>query len=265
MKHFAKPAYALIAAALSFASAASAHISLEKGGTHISRDGDANLKDGPCGLAGSTRGTHIYAYKPGQTITVSLIETIAHPSYFRFAFDNDGDDAFMEPRSIRPIDPTRPCPFNAADKCDSTGDFYNNTAVLPGMDDLDEHLAGGIDTWGKMFSWQVTLPNVTCTNCTLQVIQVMQDTIHGAYNPVPGDPADQPYVADIYHQCIDLVLDASAPGDGGPIADETHSASSSDNSSGCSMGRPPASEPPVAATLMALALAAVGVRRRKLR
>src|SRR5438876_2976886 len=86
------------------ASAAHAHISLEQGGTHVSRDGDANLKEGPCGKAGSTRGTHVYTYAPGQTIAVSLVEVIPHPSYFRFAFDNDGDDAFAEPKSIKPID-----------------------------------------------------------------------------------------------------------------------------------------------------------------
>src|SRR5262245_8115038 len=94
-------------AAVAVARPASAHISLEAAGTHNSRYGDGLIKDGPCGKAGGTRGTNVYTYAPGQTITVSLRETIPHPSYFRFAFDNDGDDGFIEPASILPIDPNR--------------------------------------------------------------------------------------------------------------------------------------------------------------
>jgi hypothetical protein len=49
----------------------------------------------------------------------------------------------------------------------------------------------------------------------LQLIQVMQDTVHGAYNTDPSDPNDLPfYIADNYHQCIDLVL-ARPSGSGG--------------------------------------------------
>lgn len=200
---------------------ASAHISLEQGGTHQSRYGDATLKDPPCGLAGGQRGTNIYTYAPGETIEVSLVEYIPHPSYFRIAFDSDGDDDFEDPVSIRPIDPARPCPFNQFDQCGATdafNDFYNTPAVLPGLDDLNPHISASI---GQKYTWEVTLPNIQCDNCTLQVIQVMQDTIHGAYNT---DPSIEPgYVEDVYHQCIDLILegplqpapDAGAPGAGG--------------------------------------------------
>jgi hypothetical protein len=186
---------------------ASAHISLEQGGTHLSRYGDsaASIKAGPCGRTGGTRGTHIYTYEPGQTITVKVVETIAHPGYFRIAFDNDGDNDFKEPASIKPVDPKRACPDGPGDHC-GTSDFYNNATVLPGMDNLNPHLASGTPT----YTWQVTLPNVECQNCTLQVIQVMEDdTFHGPYDPTPGVG-----VEDIYHQCIDLVL-AKGSGDGG--------------------------------------------------
>ena len=77
------------------------------------------------------------------------------------------------------------------------------------MDDLSPHLATpGADT---KFTWQVTMPNVECTNCTLQVIQVMEDDAsHGPYDPTPGVG-----VADIYHQCIDLVLKRKPAPDAG--------------------------------------------------
>ncbi len=192
-------------ATLCVAAPAPAHISLEKGGTHLSRYGDsaASLKGGPCGRAGGTRGTHIYTYEPGETITVKLVETVAHPGYFRIAFDADGDSVFTEPASIKPVDPTRACPDGPGDHCGAS-DYYNNAAVL--MDDLNPHMAGGTPT----YTWQVKLPNVECQNCTLQFIQVMEDDqFHGPYDPTPGVG-----IEDIYHQCIDLVLKKGA-GDGG--------------------------------------------------
>jgi hypothetical protein len=237
MKHRidAVPATGFALISLFLAGSVSAHISLEKGGTHLSRDGDANLKDGPCGAPGSTRGNkNVYTYTPGETIEVKIVETIPHPSYFRIAFDKDGNDGFLEPKSIKPIDPARACPFNAADKCGAS-DFNNSPEVL--MDNVDPHASASA---GTPYTWQVTLPNVTCDNCTLQVIQVMQDTVHGAYNPVKGDPADLPYyVADIYHQCIDIVLagDLAPGGDAGAVTSGgTGGAPGSKDSGGCSVG-----------------------------
>ena len=59
----------------------------------------------------------------------------------------------------------------------------------------------------QKYTWQLTLPNVECDNCTLQVIQVMEDNLaHGDYDPTPGVG-----IEDIYHQCIDLVLKQGAP------------------------------------------------------
>ncbi len=197
-----------VLATVGVAAPAFAHISVDQGGTHLSRYGDSYLKDQPCGKAGGTRGTNIYTYAPGATITVSFVETISHPSYFRFAFQQSGDDEFKEPASIKPIDPNRPCPIDSGDHCGAS-DFYNTPNVLPGMDDLDPHLAGASKTW----TYQVTLPNVECDNCTLQIIQVMEDNqFHGDYDPTPGVG-----IEDIYHQCIDLVLKNGAPttNDGG--------------------------------------------------
>ena len=54
-----------------------------------------------------------------------------------------------------PIDPTRPCPFNAADQCGKS-DFYNGPTVLPGMDDLDPHIP--TEFVSKSYTWSVKLP-----------------------------------------------------------------------------------------------------------
>ena len=218
-------ASAALLAALFIAASASAHISIDQGGTHKSRYGDGtDLKHSPCGVAGGTRSTNVYTYAPGETITLSIVETISHPSYFRIGFDNDGDDGFIDPASIKPIDPTRPCPIDPGDKCGSS-DFYNDSAVLPGMDDLNPHLAGAS---GAKYTWQVTLPNIECDNCTLQVIQVMEDNLfHGDYNPNLSDPADATHIPDIYHQCVDLVLKGNGASgrDGGTVVSGSGGAS----------------------------------------
>jgi hypothetical protein len=198
---------------LVFVPAAHAHISLEQGGTQKSRYGDAAIKQGPCGMTGGTRGTNIYTYEPGETITVKLVEYVAHPGYFRFAFDDDGDDAFQDPVSIAPLDPDRGCPASvltgdaaARDQC-THSDFYNTPAVLPDMDNLEDHLKIPA---GKLYTFQVKLPDVECDNCTLQVIQVMEDPVHGPYNLEVSGAGD---LGDVYHQCIDLVLKKGASQD----------------------------------------------------
>jgi hypothetical protein len=237
---------------VAFAASASAHISVERAGIHKSRYGEGQLKDAPCGLKDGTRGENIYTYEAGQTIDVKLAETIAHPGYFRIAFDEDGDDDFIEPASIKPVDPARPCPFNAADKCGDS-DFDNSPAVL--MDNLNPHLPGED---GPGYAWQVKLPDVECDNCTLQVMQVMEDIIHGAYNPVPGDPADTPYIADNYHQCIDLVLTSK------PVAPAQSGPSSSDDG-GCSVARSSSRGGGLSGLLVLAAGAVVAHRRRAIR
>lgn len=237
------------------AAAASAHISIDQAGTHRARHGDEQ-KQGPCGRLNGTRSNNVYTYEPGQTITVKFVEVIPHPSYFRFAFDTDGEDDFKMPASIKPIDPTRPCPYNAADLC-TASDLYNSPAVLPDMDYLKPHLANQLPP-NNIYEFQVKLPDVECNNCTLQLIQVMEDVIHGAYNPAPGHPADSPYIEDNYRMCIDIVLKRGATGSGG---------SGGGDGSGCALGPcsvgTAGSASPYPALLSALALGAMALRRRR--
>jgi hypothetical protein len=192
----------------SYAPVAHAHLSLEQGGTHMSRYGDDEIKDGPCGRDGGARGENVYTYEPGSTITIKAKEFIPHPGYFRIAFDSDGDDGFLDPQSIKPIDPERACPYDANDKCGES-DFFNNETVL--MDNLDPHLSNGQPT----YTWEVKLPDIECDNCTLQIIQVMEDTVHGPYAP-KGTANEIFYIEDIYHTCIDVVLARGANPDDNP-------------------------------------------------
>ena len=205
-----------VAAGISFAAGpAAAHIDLQRAGTHVAmfEQGPAgrDTKVPPCGNAEDAVATGAaYTYQPGETITISLSEYVPHPGYFRIAFDDDGYDDFVNPRWIVPIDPeNRPggCPINEEDQClvgdyMRDGDFFNNETVL--MDNLNPHTR---ETAQRSYTWEVTLPDVECDNCTLQIIQVMMDpagTAHGPYNTTPGDDND------VYHQCIAMTLSSDA-------------------------------------------------------
>jgi hypothetical protein len=196
---------------LCFSQLAFGHIDLERAGTHIAKYEQgargADTKIGPCGNPEGIATGAVYTYSPGETITVEMAEYVAHPGYFRIAFDDDGDDAFMEPRWIVAMDPENRdggCPIDETDQCRvgnqaEEGDFFNTPAVL--MDNLNPHVSADAQ---ETYSWEVTLPDVECDNCTLQLIQVMEDPaggFHGVYNPALGDNND------VYHQCIDIRLE----------------------------------------------------------
>lgn len=148
--------------ALLLTAAASAHIQL---GSPEPRYIDF-IKDGPCGMVGDQRSTKITQFAPGETITVSWKETVNHPSHYRISFDDDGTDGFVDPATI--------------------DEYYSNDTVL--LDDIG-------DEADLVYSVEVTLPDVECDNCTLQLIQVMHDK-----------PPYVPGTNDLYYQCADLEL-----------------------------------------------------------
>lgn len=175
---------------------ASAHIDIEAGGTHRTRSAGSSLKTAPCGLAGSTRGTNVHTYRPGATVNLSLSESVPHPGYFRISFDSDGDDDFVIPTGTS--GEHGDCGGNAS--CGpGKEDYCSNETVL--LDKLDMHAGGA---FGATYTWSVTLPNIECDNCTLQVIQMMND--FAPFHTPATYPAD-----DIYYHCIDLVLSNDAP------------------------------------------------------
>jgi hypothetical protein len=152
---------------------AAAHIALRY---PESRYGDFVLKEGPCGQAGGTRSEHVTELEPGAQIEVVWDEYTNHPGNFRISFDADGDDDFVDPACLSGCSTTMP-----------EIERYSNASVL--LDAIPDTPAGGLS------HVMVTLPDIECDNCTLQVIQVMYDK--------------PPYVTpgnDIYYQCADLVL-----------------------------------------------------------
>jgi hypothetical protein len=178
----------------SIAPHAFAHFDLDSAGTHKSRYGRSEIKQGPCGRKDGLKGSTVYTYEPGQTIKISVDEFIPHPGYFRVSFAKDSDTEFVNPQTIDPIN--RKCMNDPRDKCGKS-DFFNNPGVLG--DNLSPHKRGFP---GTRYSWDIKLPEVECDNCTLQVIQVMTDAfpIHAPYDPSYESE-------DIYYQCIDIKLE----------------------------------------------------------
>jgi hypothetical protein len=172
---------------LSAAAESAAHIDLsapvprEQG---RSREPNADLKQGPCGQVTDGRTDKVNVFAPGQTIEVVWAETTNHPSYYRIAFDREGDDDLPifsgSGIGAASIDPSGICPVDG------------QVILAYDMDDR----AGGTHTA------QVTLPNVECESCTLQVVQFMYDTI-------------RPY----YFQCADIALRKPGVADAGALLD----------------------------------------------
>lgn len=171
-------ALAFLLASAAWAPAARAHLELTE---PTSRYGPDVLKTGPCGVAGGERTSRVTYFEPGQTIEVRWDEYIDHPGHYRIAFDADGDDDFVDPSTMM--------------------ELYSNDAVL--LDGIADKGPGD-----REYVVTVTLPNLTCDNCTLQVIQVMYDKPPYV---VPGN--------DIYYQCADLVLRSGGAPDGGVVLD----------------------------------------------
>jgi hypothetical protein len=173
--------------ALSLPRAALAHIDLvtpvprEQGRV---RAPNSNLKEGPCGQLANGRTDKVSVFAPGDTVEVTWRETTNHRSYYRVAFDVDGDDAFPtfagSGIGAEGIDPSGPCPVDG------------RVILAYDMDDRS----------GGSYTLQVRLPDVECERCTLQVVQFMYDTM-------------TPY----YFQCADLALRRPGAADAGPALD----------------------------------------------
>ena len=174
---------------LLLSAAAEAHIRMEY---PTPRHGGNNppLKASPCGVANEAKPTATPSaantFRPGQTIMIRFTETIGHPGHFRVALVPSGQ-TFPEPTSFTDI---------------------KNPVVAPIL--LDGALAHTDSSSGVARQLMVTLPNMTCTNCTLQLIQMMTDKPPFSASPPAGNGND------IYYECADIaLLDQGGACDGG--------------------------------------------------
>ncbi|MBL9012766.1 MAG: lytic polysaccharide monooxygenase [Myxococcales bacterium] len=195
---------------LPLTAAAHIHLTAPKARTD-SLTGDQ--KDQHCGVANQVRNpARVTTFKPGETITVTWMETIDHPGYFRIAFQPNGSVFNIPAAGNGP-----PAGFPSVDQTGMT-DAATGTIILK-----DRIPDGTLST-------QVTLPMMECANCTLQFIQVMTDKA-----PYTIDAASD----DIYFNCADITLANNAPPPpmvdaGVPAGPDAGSADPSSTTGGCS-------------------------------
>ncbi len=169
------------------ASAAHAHVRI----TSPTPRSSADLKERHCGRAGSTR-ANVQTFRPGATLRLVWDEYIPHPGYLRISFNPTGDVFRIPP----------PGPGGGFPTEDLTGmtDPGGSGSVI-----IADRIPSGTT------SRDITLPTTECTNCTLQLIQMMTDK-----PPYTTDALSN----DIYFACVDLVISATAPiVDAGPTPD----------------------------------------------
>lgn len=166
-------------AAVSTAAVTQAHIELANPPPRILGN---NQKAGPCGMAGSVRGTTITDYQPGATITINWQETVEHLGYYRILFAVNGD-AF-------------PNPATPTDFCTPGQEITPGSGIYC----LADNIADKDSEADPNYTADVTLPDVTCTNCTLQLVQHM----------LLADGSSD----DLYYKCSDITV-GGAGGSGG--------------------------------------------------
>jgi hypothetical protein len=161
---------ALVLAVTATAGSAHAHYILLKPDAMYAQDmsalgGGGPQKGGPCGPGGfdddgsGTPTNKVTEVKAGDTLHVTWQTTVDHPGYFRIALAKDASE-FMDPTFTDPV------------VCD-----YDQGAVKSGAHDnvlMDNIMSSAT-------SQDVKIPDAPpCTDCTLQVIQVMYK--HGPPN-----------------------------------------------------------------------------------
>ncbi len=162
MRNFCLPLF-LMSSLLS-TNSAFAHTRWKLGSTlSPPRNNSTGLKTAPCG--GVARSASLKNYSPGQSIPVEFEETINHPGRFEIRILGPQDQpisGFTEP-------------------------------LLTIQDTQNTQVSNGIN---HQYTAQVPLPNITCIDCTLQLIQVMTEN--------PAAPS-------FYYSCSDISVGATAP------------------------------------------------------
>lgn len=155
-----------IAAAAITTDNAQAHFRLEAPAVMTEQNdlGDPQ-KTYPCGTVDGALTGDVTAYTAGDTVSITINEQVYHPGHYRVALaPNDMSELPADP-------PITPSP---QDQCASTE--IMNPPVYPVIADGMLAHSGPFD--GEQ-TFEVTLPDdVTCDNCTLQVVQYMSS--HGA-------------------------------------------------------------------------------------
>lgn len=130
-------------------------------------------KTGPCGGTNTDYGKPSYAVTKavgGSQLHLKVLETIYHPGHYRVAL------AVNSPTELPP-DPKATTADSERGPRSVSAEIMNPVQAPVLADGLWAHQAK-VDT---PFETDVTLPNISCKRCTLQIIQFMEQ--HAVNNP----------------------------------------------------------------------------------
>ena len=130
-------------------------------------------KAGPCGGSNTDWGKPSYAVTQatgGGKLHVKVQETIYHPGFYRVAL------AVNSPTELPP-DPKATTTQTERGPQSVSGEIMNPVQAPVLADGLFVHH----ERTTTPFETDVTLPNINCKHCTLQIVQFMEQ--HGANNP----------------------------------------------------------------------------------
>jgi hypothetical protein len=132
-------------------------------------------KAGPCGGTNADYGKPTYAVtsvKGGTALHIKVQETVYHPGHYRVALAvNSPNELPVDPKAV-----TMP-PDEKGRVMSVSAEIMNPVAAPVLADGLFVHSAKTTTP----FETDVTVPNINCKACTLQVIQFMEQ--HPANNP----------------------------------------------------------------------------------
>jgi MYXO-CTERM domain-containing protein len=236
---------------------AQAHFTLLKPKSWLNEDETGGPQKGsPCG-PGNTHGLlgddvqpipvsdHVTTLRAGETIPIQLAETIYHPGYFRVSIARKrAADATAKDFPDPPLMDEEQCTYDKS--AVRTGAHGN--VLADGL-----FVAEGLEGENRKLMHSVKLPNEPCEECSLQIMQVMED--HGAS-------------LCFYYHCADIkILPAAGAGDSDDDADagdsdEDDTTATSTDSGGCSLAPAGAPSSTEATYLLALGAALIARRRR---
>lgn len=147
-------------------------------------------KAGPCGGSNTDWGKPSFAVTQatgGGTMHIKVQETVYHPGFYRVAL------AVNSPTELPP-DPKATTEQSDRGPRSVSGEITNPVQAPVLADGLFVHK----EKASAPFETDVTLPNINCRRCTLQVVQFMEQ--HGANNPGMYT----------YHHCATLQITADA-------------------------------------------------------
>ncbi len=159
---------------------------------------DGGMGSPPCGV-GTPSGV-VTPAQGGHTIMLNIDEYVAHTGFYRIALA-------MNSLSELPLDGVvkdskgNILPPSGKPSGTSASAAFEDPPVFPVLyDHLFQHTANGQQT----FTMDITLPNVNCDKCTLQVLEFMAG--HAFNGPTPPDTG--PGGGYFYRHCADLKITA---------------------------------------------------------